>query len=56
MLVFPNLISPLVVSYNRHTRFAMVDFPLPVFPKIPKLVPSLIVKLTSFRAVILVSS
>ena len=39
MFVYPNIIFPLVASYNLQTKFAMVDFPLPVLPKIPNVFP-----------------
>ena len=55
IFTFPKVIFPVVVSYSRHTRFAIVDFPLPVFPNTPSVVPSFIVKLMLLSATIFVS-
>ena len=56
-LIFLLLISifPEIGSYKRQIKFAMVDLPLPVFPKIPNVVFSFILRLIFFNALIPVS-
>ena len=46
---------PVFASYSLHIKFAILDFPLPVLPKIPNTEPSFIVKFKFSKAVILVS-